>query len=51
MEQANKDKNAIWLDEVEMEVLGGYLAELLDETLPQYDREVIENVYKQTIEE
>ncbi len=41
-------KKAIWVTEFEAEVLGGYLAEMLDETengeLVDYAREVISSV-------
>ena len=46
-------KVPIWLDEYEMEVLRGYLGEMLDETengaLPDYAREVIQSAYEQTL--
>jgi hypothetical protein len=42
-------KSPIWLDDVEMEILAGYLGELLaNNQLPDYDREVISNAYTQT---
>ena len=45
-------KSPIWLDDVEMEILRGYLGELLaDNQLPDYNREVISNAYKQTLDE
>jgi hypothetical protein len=45
-------KSPIWLDDVEMEILRGYLGELLaDNQLPDYDREVISNSYTQTLGE
>lgn len=44
-------KKAIWLTEFEMEVLEGYLAEMLDENengeLPDYAREAIHNAFEQ----
>jgi hypothetical protein len=44
-------KKPIWLDEFEMEVIGGYLAEMLDENengeLPDYAREAIHNAFEQ----
>jgi hypothetical protein len=47
-------KRAIWLDDYEMEVLRGYLGEILDETengiLPDLAREAIHNAYEQTLE-
>lgn len=49
----NEGKIAIWLDDDLMEVLGGYLAELLDETengeLPDHARKAIYEAYKQTL--
>jgi hypothetical protein len=45
-------KSPIWLDDVEMEILAGYLGELLaNNQLPDYDRDVIENTYNQTLGE
>jgi hypothetical protein len=47
-------KRPIWLDDYEMEILRGFLGELLDETengeLPDFAREVIHNAYEQTLE-
>lgn len=45
-------KSPIWLDDVEMEILRGYLGELLaNNQLLDYDREVISNTYNQTLGE
>ncbi len=45
-------KSPIWLDDVEMEILRGYLGELLaDNQLSDYNREAISNAYKQTLDE
>jgi len=45
-------KEAIWLDDFEKEVLGCFLAELLDrKQLANYQIEILENVYKQLEQE
>jgi hypothetical protein len=45
-------KTAIWLDDLEMEVLRGYLAELMEnKRLPNYALAILENAYRQTTEE
>jgi hypothetical protein len=45
-------KSAIWLDDLEMEVLRAYLAEIMeDRHLPNYALAILENAYKQTTEE
>lgn len=45
-------KKAIWLDEFEMQVLGGFVAELLDrKSLDNYQIEILENVYNQLEQE
>jgi hypothetical protein len=52
MRKKKMPKSPIWLDDVEMEILRGYLGELLaDNQLPDYNREVISNAYKQTLDE
>jgi hypothetical protein len=52
MRKKKMPKGPIWLDDVEMEILRGYLGELLaDNQLPDYNREAISNAYKQTLDE
>jgi hypothetical protein len=44
-------KSPIWLDDYEMEVLRGYLGELLDnKQVPEFDLRVIETAYNQTLD-
>jgi hypothetical protein len=52
MNKLPKGKTAIWLDEFEMEVLGCFIAELLDgKNLDNtWQIAILENVYKQTQE-
>ena len=45
-------KSPIWLDDLEMEVLRGYLAEIMDKPeTPKYDIEILNDAYKQTLRE
>ena len=45
-------KSPIWLDAYEMEILAGYLAQLLaDNSLPNYAIAVLDTAYKQTQKE
>lgn len=44
-------KRPIWLDDVEMEILGGYLAELLDNNqMPTINIQALESALRQTKE-
>jgi hypothetical protein len=44
-------KSPIWLDHFEMEILRGYLAQLIEEkNLPNYALAVLNSAYEQTIE-
>lgn len=45
-------KRPIWLDEMDMEILGGFIAELLDrKELDNYQIDILEDVLKQIEEE
>jgi hypothetical protein len=45
-------KKPIWLDDFEMEILRGYLAEILDNPeTPKYDIEILNDAYRQTLRE
>jgi len=49
MKRLPQSKQAIWLDEFEIEILGCFMAELLArKSLDQYQIEILQNVYKQT---
>lgn len=44
-------KRPIWLDDTEMEILNGYLAELLDNNqMPRINIQALESAYNQTLE-
>lgn len=44
----NQEKKAIWLDGMDMEILGGFIAELLDrKELDYYQVDILEDVLKQ----
>ena len=48
----NQEKNAIWLTDEETQVLGGFIAELLDrKSLDSYQIEILQNVYDQLEQE
>lgn len=52
MKRLPQSKQAIWLDEFEMEILGCFMAELLArKSLDKYQIEILQNVYKQTEKE
>jgi len=52
MNELPEEKQAIWLDDYEIQVLSGFIAELLDrKELDQYQIAVLENVYNQLEEE
>ena len=47
----NQQKKAIWLDEMDMEILGGFVAELLDrKKLDYYQVDILEDVLNQITE-
>lgn len=51
MNKLNNGKKAIWLDDFESEILGCFIADLLDNNnLDNYQIQILENVYKQTNE-
>jgi hypothetical protein len=44
-------KRPIWLDDMEMEIVRGYLAELLDNNqTPKINIEALESAYRQTLD-
>lgn len=48
----NQAKRAIWLDEMDMEILGGFIAELLDRKgLDYYQVDILQDVYNQLEQE
>lgn len=52
MKRLPMGKKAIWLDEFEIQVLGGFIAELLDrKSLDSYQIEILQNVYDQLEQE